>query len=104
MQTLIIAIGAGLVIIGGYFVVRKALDVDQWEDFVARLWAIAGNSRTIAVAYAAEVVAALDEARLLDFSTLIGAERAGRMLAIMGVVMFALRLVTRSAISFRRQP
>lgn len=72
-----------------------------WDGFVARLWALAGNSRTIAVAYAVELLGLLDEAKYLDWSQLIDSERAGRVMAIMGVVMIILRLVTRTAVAFR---
>jgi hypothetical protein len=67
----------------------------------ARLRALCGNSRTIAVAYAAELLGLLDEAKLLDWSALLGAESAGRVMVIMGVVMILLRLVTRTAVSFK---
>jgi len=70
----------------------------------ARLRALCGNSRTLAVAYAAELLGLLDEAQLLDWSALIGAEGAGRVMAIMGAVMILLRLVTRTAVSFKTQP
>jgi hypothetical protein len=66
-----------------------------------RLRALCGNSRTIAVAYAAELLGLLDEAKLLDWSALLGAESAGRVMVIMGVVMILLRLVTRTAVSFK---
>jgi hypothetical protein len=69
----------------------------------ARLRALCGNSRTLAVAYAAELLGLLDEAQLLDWSALIGAEGAGRVMAIMGAVMILLRLVTRTAVSFRAE-
>jgi hypothetical protein len=69
----------------------------------ARLRALCGNSRTLAVAYAAELLGVLDEAQLLDWSALIGAEGAGRVMAIMGAVMILLRLVTRTAVSFRAE-
>lgn len=72
-------------------------------DLQARIWAIAGNSKTIAVAYAAELLAALDEFKMIDISSLLGAERAGRAVAIMGLIMFGLRLVTRGAASFKPQ-
>jgi hypothetical protein len=67
----------------------------------ARLRALCGNSRTLAVAYAAELLGLLDEAQFLDWSALIGAEGAGRVMAVMGAVMILLRLVTRTAVSFR---
>jgi hypothetical protein len=70
----------------------------------ARLRALCGNSRTLAVAYAAELLGLLDEAQLLDWSALIGAEGAGRVMAIMGALMILLRLVTRTAVSFKTQP
>ena len=73
------------------------------HPLAARLWALAGNSRTIAVAYAAELLGVLDEARLLDWSALVGSEHAGRVMAVMGVAMILLRLVTRTAVSFRAQ-
>jgi hypothetical protein len=69
----------------------------------ARLRALCGNSRTLAVAYAAELLGLLDEAQLLDWSAIIGAEGAGRVMAIMGAVMILLRLVTRTAVSFRAE-
>jgi hypothetical protein len=69
----------------------------------ARLRALCGNSRTLAVAYAAELLGLLDEAQLLDWSAIIGAEGASRVMAIMGAVMILLRLVTRTAVSFRAE-
>ena len=69
----------------------------------ARLRGLCGNSKTIAVAYAAELLGVLDEAKVLDWSQLLGAESAGRVMVIMGVVMILLRLVTRTAVSFRAQ-
>ena len=69
----------------------------------ARLRALCGNWRTLAVAYAAELLGLLDEAQLLDWSAIIGAEGAGRVMAIMGAVMILLRLVTRTAVSFRAE-
>ena len=82
--------------------------------FVGRLWAVlksvyaglrvlCGNSRTIAVAYAAGVLGILDEAKVLDWSQLIGAEAAGRVMVIMGAVMLLLRLITRTAVTFRAE-
>ena len=67
----------------------------------ARLRALCGNSRTLAVAYAAELLGLLDEAQF--WSALIGAEGAGRVMAVMGAVMILLRLVTRTAVSFRAE-
>ena len=100
MTTLIIAIGAALVIIGGYFWLRS-----MWPDFAtpAKLCALAGNSRTMLVAYAAELLGAIDELKLVDLSALLGSERAGRVMVVMGLVMIVLRLVTRTAVSFRSQ-
>ena len=69
----------------------------------ARLRAFCGNSKTIAVAYAAELLGVLDEAKVLDWSQLLGAESAGRVMVIMGAVMIVLRLVTRTAVSFKAQ-
>ena len=43
----------------------------------------------------------LDEAKVLDWSQLLGADSAGRVMVIMGVVMILLRLVTRTAVSFK---
>jgi hypothetical protein len=53
----------------------------------ARARAFCGNSKTIAVAYAAE----------------LGAESAGRVMVIMGALMILLRLVTRTAVSFKAE-
>ena len=69
----------------------------------ARLRGLCGNSKTIAVAYAAELLGVLDEAKVLDWSQLLGADSAGRVMVIMGVVMIVLRLVTRTAVDFRTQ-
>jgi hypothetical protein len=69
----------------------------------ARLRGLCGNSRTIAVAYAAELLGVLDEAKVLDWSALLGADSAGRVMVIMGAVMIVLRLVTRTAVSFKPQ-
>jgi hypothetical protein len=70
---------------------------------LARLRALCGNSRTLAVAYAAELLGVLDEAKLLDWSQLLGAEAAGRVMVVMGAVMILLRLVTRTAVSFKAE-
>ena len=69
----------------------------------ARLRGFCGNSKTIAVAYAAELLGVLDEAKVLDWSQLLGAESAGRVMVIMGAVMIVLRLVTRTAVDFKLQ-
>ena len=69
----------------------------------ARLRGFCGNSKTIAVAYAAELLGVLDEAKVLDWSQLLGADSAGRVMVIMGVVMIVLRLVTRTAVDFKAQ-
>jgi hypothetical protein len=73
------------------------------ERACARLRGLCGNSKTIAVAYAAELLGVLDEAKVLDWSQLVGADSAGRVMVIMGVVMILLRLVTRTAVSFKAQ-
>jgi hypothetical protein len=74
-----------------------------WKRFVARVWAVAGNSKTIAVAYAVELIGVMDEASMLDWSQLVGAENAGRVMVIMGAAMILLRLVTHTAVSFRTE-
>ena len=74
-----------------------------FERAGARLRAFCGNSKTIAVAYAAELLGVLDEAKVLDWSQLLGAESAGRVMVIMGALMILLRLVTRTAVSFKAQ-
>lgn len=85
-----------------------------WDGFVVKLQAalqglyaqlrvLCGNSRTIAVAYAAELLGVLDEAKLLDWSQLLGSEAAGRVMVIMGAVMILLRVVTRTAVSFKAE-
>jgi hypothetical protein len=43
----------------------------------------------------------LDEAKLLDWSALLGAQAAGRVMVVMGAVMILLRLVTRTAVNFK---
>jgi hypothetical protein len=74
-----------------------------FERAYARLRGLCGNSKTIAVAYAAELLGVLDEAKVLDWSQLLGADSAGRVMVIMGVVMIVLRLVTRTAVSFKAE-
>ena len=73
----------------------------RWSRACARLRGLCGNSKTIAVAYAAELLGVLDEAKVLDWSQLLGADSAGRVMVIMGVVMIVLRLVTRTAVNFK---
>jgi hypothetical protein len=73
------------------------------EGVCARLRGLCGNSKTIAVGYAAELLGILDEAKVLDWSQLLGAEAAGRVMVIMGAVMILLRLVTRTAVTFRTE-
>jgi hypothetical protein len=74
-----------------------------FERASSRLRAFCGNSKTIAVAYAAELLGVLDEAKVLDWSQLLGADSAGRVMVIMGVVMILLRLVTRTAVDFKAE-
>lgn len=74
-----------------------------FERVGARVRAFCGNSKTIAVAYAAELLGVLDEAKVLDWSQLLGAESAGRVMVIMGAVMIVLRLVTRTSVSFKAE-
>ena len=69
----------------------------------ARLRGLCGSSKTIAVAYAAELLGVLDEAKVLDWSQLVGADSAGRVMVMMGAVMILLRLVTRTAVDFKAQ-
>jgi hypothetical protein len=75
----------------------------MWAKLKTWLWAACGNSRTILTAYAAELLGILDQAKLLDWSPLIGAEGAGKVASILGIVMFALRLITTGPASFKPQ-
>ena len=95
-------------------VLPRLRKLSWWDGFVARLRAIlegvyarlrglCGNSKTLAIAYGAELLGLLDEARVLDWSDLVGSENAGRVMVVMGAVMIVLRLVTRSAVSFRTE-
>jgi hypothetical protein len=59
--------------------------------------------KTIAVAYAVELIGVMDEAKMLDWSQLVGAENAGRVMLIMGTAMILLRLVTHTAVSFKAE-
>jgi hypothetical protein len=97
-----------------WFVLPRLRRLAWWDGAVAevravferassRLRGLCGNSKTIAVAYAAELLGVLDEAKVLDWSQLLGADSAGRVMVIMGVVMIVLRLVTRTAVSFKAQ-
>jgi hypothetical protein len=113
-MSLLMLLALALLLLSAFWwgVLPQLRRLSWWDGPVARSWALlkgvyagvrglCGNSRTIAVAYAAELVGLLDEASLLDWSQLIGVERGGRVMAIMGAVMLVLRLVTRSAVSFR---
>ena len=112
---LIVLVVAAIAITLYYWLALPRLRLLPWWDGVlaklsdvlarayARLRALCGNSKTIAVAYAAELLGVLDEAKVLDWSQLLGAESAGRVMVIMGVVMIVLRLVTRTAVSFKAQ-
>jgi hypothetical protein len=93
------------IIVAAYWrvVLPRLRKLAWWEGLVVRVWAIAGNSKTIAVAYAVELVGVMDEAKMLDWSQLVGAENAGRVMVIMGVAMILLRLVTRTAVSFKAE-
>lgn len=50
-----------------------------------------------------ELIGVMDEAKMLDWSQLVGAENAGRVMLIMGTAMILLRLVTRTAVSFKAE-
>ena len=58
------------------------------------MWALAGNSRTMAVAYSAQVVAVLEAVSTIDLTPLIGASNAGRVISVMSVVMIVMRVIT----------
>jgi uncharacterized protein (TIGR02594 family) len=94
-----------IIIVAAYWwvVLPRLRKFSWWDGAVARLWAMAGNSKTILVAYAVELIGVMDEARMLDWSELVGAENAGRVMVIMGAAMILLRLVTRTAVSFKAE-
>ena len=94
-----------VIIVAAYWwlVLPRLRKFSWWDGVVARLWAMAGNSKTILVAYAVELIGVMDEARMLDWSELVGAENAGRVMVIMGAAMILLRLVTRTAVSFKAE-
>ena len=94
-----------VIIVAAYWwvVLPRLRKLSWWDGAVARLWAVAGNSKTILVAYAVELIGVMDEARMLDWSQLVGAENAGRVMVIMGAAMILLRLVTRTAVSFKAE-
>jgi hypothetical protein len=98
-------VALGLIVVGAYWwgVLPQLRKLPGWDGFTARLWGFAGNSKTIAVAYAAELIGVMDEAKLLDWSALVGSEKAGRVMVVMGAVMIVLRLVTRTAVAFRAE-
>jgi hypothetical protein len=112
---LIVLVLAAIAVALYYWLLRPRLRRLPWWDAVAaearavleragaRARAFCGNSKTIAVASAAELLGVLDEAKVLDWSQLLGAESAGRVMVIMGAVMIVLRLVTRTAVDFKAQ-
>jgi hypothetical protein len=71
------------------------------DKIKAWLWAVAGNSKTIAVAYAVQLLALIDEFKVVDWSALFGVERGGRIASIMSLLMIGLRLVTTGSTSFK---
>lgn len=80
----------------------------MWKKFkcaLARaktwLWTIAGNSKTLAVAYAVELLSLLDEAKVVPWSELIGVERGGRVSAIVTTAFIFLRVVTKGPTTFK---
>lgn len=60
----------------------------------ARMWALAGNSRTMAVAYSAALLSVLEMVKVIDLEPLIGASNAGRVVSIMSIVMVVMRVIT----------
>ena len=109
---LIVLVLAAIAVALYYWLVLPRLRrLPWWDSAVAAVRAVLdragararGNSKTIAVAYAAELLGVLDEAKVLDWSQLLGAESAGRVMVIMGALMIVLRLVTRTAVSFKAQ-
>jgi hypothetical protein len=74
-----------------------------WACFKARLWALAGNSRTMLVAYGLEIVGALDEARYFNWSDWFGVENGGRIAVVCGALMIGMRMVTRGALAWQAQ-
>jgi hypothetical protein len=112
---LIVLVVTAIAITLYYCLTRPRLHLLPWCDGVAaevravleragaRLRGLCGNSKTLAVAYAAELLGVLDEAKVLDWSQLLGADSAGRVMVIMGMVMIVLRLVTRTAVDFKPQ-
>jgi len=94
-----------VIIVAAYWwvVLPRLRKFSWWDGAVARLWAMAGNSKTILVAYAVELIGVMDEARMLDWSQLVGAENAGRVMVIMGAAMILLRRVTRTAVSVKAE-
>lgn len=88
------------VIISGLVAASVGLVAINPFNLRSYLWAVAGNSRTISVAYGLQAAAVLDEAKIVDWSSLIGAENGGRIAAAIGASMFFLRLATHGAVSF----
>lgn len=71
-----------------------------WE----RIKFACGHSRMIALSYGTFILAALDEAKVLDWSNLIGTEKGGRIAAVLGLAIFGLRMVTTGPVSWRKDP
>lgn len=70
----------------------------NWHKLKAHLWCLAGNSRTVLVAYGLEAAGYVDEAKYFDWSSLIGSERAGRVVAFCGGLMIVMRILTKGAV------
>jgi len=75
----------------------------MWTRSKARLWALAGNSRTLLVAYGLELVGALDEARYFNWSELVGVENGGRIAVACGFLMIVMRMFTSGALAWHSQ-
>ena len=87
MKTTLIIIGM-LALLWGFILAYNPLGIRTW------MWALAGNSRTLAVAYSVSLLSVLDMAKIIDFEPLLGATNAGRVSAIMAVLMIVMRVVT----------
>lgn len=95
LQSIVVILLLGLAI-------AAILYYDPWH-MGSLMWAFAGNSRTMAVAYSVQLLSVLEMSSVIDFTALVGAEHGARVASIMSIAMIIMRVVTGN-LDFKTQP